>query len=129
MSQFLVVRKKTVVDQAFVAAVPEVPEVLAPDGVTVVQEFVPGVAEVPLLTHLEVEGAYLEDSAAQVALNLENNATPDADYYQLQFNGAQLQATLHPVSLKVGPRAPAPAREVVEIVAGGQDAGSAIVEV
>ncbi len=123
MSQFLAVKKKTVVDQPFVAAQPEV---LDTDGVTVIT---PAVPEQPLVTHEEVDRAYVEDNAEQVAINLANDADgngPNLDYYHIQFNGSNLIATLHPVSLKAGPRAAAPAREVVEVEAGGQDVGSGV---
>ena len=119
---FLVVMKKTIVDQPFVAEVIEDLNVDPP---------IAAAAEIPLVTHDEVAGTYIEEDAAQVAMNLEaddNGTGRGFDYYQLQFNGAQLQATLHPVTLTPGPRSAAPAREVAEIQANGQDVGSAIVE-
>lgn len=85
---------------------------------------VPPVQEV---SHDEVERVYIEDSATQVAINVEAGLAMDV--YQVQFNGAQLQATLHPVTVKGGPRASAPNREVVEIEANGTVIGSAVVEV
>lgn len=123
---FLAVTKRTVVDQPFVAAQPEV---LDEDGVTVIT---PAVPEQPLITHEEVDRPYIEDDAATVARNLEADAQgsgPGIDYYHLSFNGPALNASIQPVVLKAGPRASAPAREIVEIEAGGQDVGSAIVEV
>jgi hypothetical protein len=129
MSQFLVVMKKTVVDQPFIEAQPGVDEVLAPDGVTVVEPAIPAVPEQPLVTHEEFDRAYVENDAATVAKNLAEGLTPTYDYYQIQLSGPNLQATLHPVTLKSGPRTAAPAREVVEIEAGGQGVGSVVVEV
>jgi hypothetical protein len=127
--QFLVVVKKTVVDQKFVAAQPEIPEELAPDGNTVVQEFVPAVPEQPLITHEEVERSYIENDAATIARNLDGNLRPEYDYYAINYNGTNLQATLQPVTIKAGPRATAPTREIIELEAGGQDVGVAIVEI
>jgi hypothetical protein len=77
---------------------------------------------------LEVAKTFIENDPKTVIQNLEN-AVPNLDYYQIAFNGAQLQAALHPVNLKAGPRTPGPAQEVVEIQANGQDIGSAVVEV
>jgi hypothetical protein len=77
---------------------------------------------------LEVSKTFIENDPTTVAVNLEN-AVPNLDYYQIEFNGAQLQATLHPVNIKAGPRTAAPAREVVEIEANGQNVGSAVIEV
>jgi hypothetical protein len=114
MSVFLVVTKKKVIDvPADPGAVPPVVEV----------------------SHLEVDQVYIEVSAEQVTRNLEaiaDNPDPDgadADYYNIQHNGAQLQTTIHPTQLKATPRAPGPALEIAEIEANGQDVGSAIVEV
>ena len=84
----------------------------------------PPVAEV---SHEEVISPYIEDAVAQVAANISAGLLMDA--YLLQFNGVTLQATLHPVTLKAGPRTPAPDREFVEIEANGQVVGSAVVEV
>lgn len=135
-SKFLVVVEKTVVDQPFIAAVPEVPavpEVLASDGTTVLQPAIPAipaVAEVPMVTHQEIDGTYIEDSAEQVAKNLlddEAGTGRNYRYYEIRFNAA-LMPQLHAVRLKPGPRAPAPAREVVTIEADGQDSGSVIVD-
>lgn len=132
MSQFLAVTKKTVVDQPFVAADPGRPAEIDPDTGVELSPAVPPTPEQPLITHEEVDRSYIEDDAEQVARNLEADAQgngPGIDYYHLSFTGAQLQASLQPVNLKAGPRTAAPAREVVEIEAGGQDVGSAIVEV
>ena len=125
MSEFLVVVKKTVVDQAFEPAIPEVIEDL-----TAVPPIAgsPAVPEVPLITHEEVDKVYVETDAGTVARVLAEGNHPLMEFYQIQFNGVSLQATLHPVTLKAGPRTIAPAREVAEIQANGQDAGSAVVE-
>jgi len=78
-------------------------------------------------SHIEVEQTFLENAATQVAANLA--AGLSIEYYDIQFNGAQLQATLHPVSLKATPRVSGPTTEVAEIEAAGQDVGSAVVPV
>jgi hypothetical protein len=115
---FLAVLKKTIIDVPFQA---EIVEDLVADPPVV------GVPEVSEESHLEANKVYIEDSGAQVAKNLE--AGLPIDYYNISFNGVQLNASLQPVSVKGGARASAPDREVVEIEAGGEDVGSAVVEV
>lgn len=131
MSEFLAVEISTIVDTPFSPAVPAVPEVLAPDGVTVVEPAVPAVPEQPLVSHEEVTRTWVEKDAGTVVRVLEQGSPKPGrryEYYQIQFNGTTFQATLHPVSIKAGVRQAAPAREVVEIQANGQDVGSAIME-
>lgn len=131
MSQFLAMIRKTVVDQEFEAAIPEVPAVLDDDGNEIVPA-VPAVPEVPLITHEEVDRYYIEDNAAQVALNLaadEDGTGPGIDYYHISATGAQLNTSVQQVNIKAGARGQAPAREIVEIQAGGADVGSAVREV
>ena len=70
---------------------------------------------------------FIEENAETVAVNLEA-AVPDLEYYHISVVG-QGNVTIQPVNVKAGPRTSAPAREIVEIEAGGQDVGSAIVEV
>lgn len=96
---FLAVTKKTVVDT------PAQPEVLDTDGVTVIT---PAVAAV---THEEVDQLYIEDAAAQVAINMANNV--GIDYYSIKVNPTTLKPTLRTVREKG--RTAAPAKEVVTI--------------
>lgn len=114
MSYFLAVQKREVVD---VPGDPGDPTATPP------------VPPTPAQTHEEIKNAWVESSAEQIAINLADDADgdgPGIDYYHLQFNGAGLVATLHPVTLKAGPRQPAPTREVVEIEADGSDVGSGV---
>jgi hypothetical protein len=115
---FLAVLKIIVIDVPFQAEIVE--DLVANPPVV-------GVPEVPEESHLEVDNTYIESSAEQVAKNLE--AGLPIDYYNISYNGAQLNAALQPVSVKGGARASAPGREIVEIEAGGQDIGSAVVDV
>jgi hypothetical protein len=133
-----------------VAAIPEVVEVLevlevreviedltaVPPiiGVAPVEYVAPvapvaAIPEVVEVSHLEVGGTYTENNPEAVAKDLAATADGNGsgnDYYHLTFNGAPLNAALQPVSLKVGPRAAAPGREIVEITAGGSDVGSTV---
>jgi len=139
MNQFLAMTRKTVVDQAYQAAIPEVPEVPAvfddsdpPVEISPAIPAIPAVPEVPLITHDEPDAFYIENSAAQIALNLAADADgtgPGIDYYYITANGAQLNVAVQPVNLKGGARGQAPAREIVEVQAGGVDVGSAVREV
>jgi hypothetical protein len=131
---FLAVTKMKVTDQPFRAAIPEIPAVMdnTVDPPVEITPAVPAVPEQPLIEHDEINNVYVERDAALVAQHLAADARgdgPGIEYYHISFNGAQLQASLQPVNLKAGPRTQAPAREIVEIEAGGQDLGSAIVEV
>jgi hypothetical protein len=88
----------------------------------------PGPPPVAEVSHLEVNQAYVEDAATQVAINLEL-PVPNMDAYRLSFNGPDLNASIQPVTIKGGARAPGTGREIVEIEAGGNTVGSAEVEV
>jgi hypothetical protein len=77
---------------------------------------------------LEVNQVYIEDSPEQVAINMEL-PVPNMDAYHLSFNGPDLNASIQPVTVKGGARAPGTGREVVEIEAGGGVVGSAEVDV
>jgi hypothetical protein len=86
----------------------------------------PPVAEV---SHQELEHVYVEDSAAQVAINLEL-PVPNMEAYLIKFSGPNLVATLKPVNVKAGARAPGTVKEIVEIEAAGEGVvGSAEVTV
>lgn len=89
----------------------------------------PPVPPTPAVTHEEVDNTYLETDVTTIIRNLENPPENRIEYYEVQFNGPTFQATLHPVNLKAGPRAAAPAREIAELEANGQTVGSAILEV
>jgi hypothetical protein len=110
--RFLIITKVKVIDTPGVPADPGPPAVPA----------------VPEVSHLEVAQAYIEDAATQVAINLEL-PVPNMDAYHLSFNGPDLNASLQPVTVKGGARAPGTGREIVEIEAGGSTVGSAEVEV
>ena len=116
---FLAVQKALFIDTTFQAEIVE--------DLTAVPPIV-GVPEVAEVSFLIISKTFVEDDAANVARNLEA-AVPNLDYYFISFSGPSLNAALQPVTVKAGPRAAAPGREVVEIVAGGQDVGSAVVEV
>lgn len=115
--RFLVITKRTVIDTPAQAAVPADP---GPPPVAAI----PAVAEV---SHEEVNQAYIEDSATQVAINLEL-PVPNMKMYLIKFSGPGLQASLKPVTVKGGARAAGPSREVVEIEADGGVVGSAVVD-
>lgn len=78
------------------------------------------------LARLNGEGGkiFLTESAESVATNLarmDEGETLNLEYWHVK-DGPTL--TLNPVTLKSGPRSNAPAKEVVEIEAGGEDVGS-----
>lgn len=110
--RFLIVTKRKVIDTPGVPADPGPPVVPA----------------VPEVSHLEANQVYVEDSAKQVALNLEL-PVPNMDAYYLSFSGPDLNASIQPVTVKGGARAPGTGREVVEIEAGGGVVGSAEVDI
>ena len=116
---FLAVLKRKVIDVPFQA---EIVEDLAANPPIV------GIPEVAEVSHLELAKTFIENDAGAVVRNLESNIE-NLDYYAITFNGAPLNAVLQPVTIKAGPRTSGPAREVVEIEAGGQDVGSAVIEV
>ena len=116
---FLAVLKRKVIDVPFEAEIVEDLAAVPP---------IAGVPEVAEVSHLEVAKTFIENDSETVAINLENNVS-NLDYYYISFNGAPLNAVLQPVSVKTGVRASAPDREIIEIQAGGQDVGSAVVEV
>lgn len=71
---------------------------------------------------------FVTDDAAEVTRNLERMADGDAlnlEYWKVKDG---VNVSLNPVSIKGGPRASAPAREIAEIEAGGEDVGSAEVD-
>jgi len=68
------------------------------------------------------EGLGLEDDPVKVVDALLNN--PNLDYFNIKITGPS-NATLTKVTLKPGPRSDGTPREVVEIVAGADDVGSA----
>ena len=131
MSQFLVVVRETIVDQAYVPGVPEVPEV--PEVPAVFDDSdppveitpaipaipaVPAVPEVPLVTHQEVRNCYIEDAPAAIAKILatkddDPTVYEDLDVYSLKFNPTTLRPTIKTVRVKS--RAAAPAKELVTI--------------
>lgn len=110
--RFLIVTKRKVIDM------PEIPADPGP----------PVVPAVPEVSHLELNQVYIEDSSEQVTRNLEL-PVPNMDAYHLSFNGPDLNASIQPVTVKGGARAPGTGREIVEIEAGGGVVGSAEVEV
>ncbi len=64
---------------------------------------------------------YIEDSAKQVAINMD--AGLDIDYFEIEL--LPNATVLHPVNLKAGPRATGQAMEIAEIESNGQTVGSA----
>jgi hypothetical protein len=88
----------------------------------------PGPPPVIEVSHFEVVQAYIEDSSTQVAINLEL-PVPNMDAYHLSFNGPDLNASIQPVTVKGGARAPGTGREIVEVESGGNVVGSAEVDV
>ena len=75
-------------------------------------------------TNREPVGIALEDDVERVVSNILNN--PDIDYFNIKIT--RTNATLTKVTLKSGPRASAPAKEIVEIVAGSDVVGSSEVQ-
>ena len=112
--RFLIVLKRKVIDTP---ASPGVPADPGPPAIPAI----PPVAEV---SHLEVQQAYVEEAAAQVAINLEL-PVPNMDAYHLSFSGPNLNASIQPATVKGGARAPGSGREIVEIESGGNVVGSA----
>ena len=119
MSEFLVVVRKTIVDQAFVAAIPEKPAEMdnTVDPPVEISPAVPAVPEVPLITHDEVGKVYMEKAPETIAfiLDLQEKGDPamaNYDVYALDFN-PQLRPTVKTVRIKS--RAAAPAKELVTI--------------
>lgn len=86
-----------------------------------------GSPEVSEESHEEISNIFLEDASAQIAKNLAAGLL--MDYYEIDTAPITFAVTLHPVSLKAGPRATAPDREIVEIEASGKVIGSAVMEV
>ncbi len=116
--RFIIVTKRKVIDTPASPAVPADP---GPPPIPAI----PAVAEV---SHLEVNQAYVEESAKQVAINLEL-PVPNMDAYFLSFSGPDLNASIQPVTVKSGARAPGTGKEIVEIEAGGGVVGSAEVDI
>lgn len=83
------------------------------------------VPPVPPTTHDEVGQIFLEDNVDAMVRNLELGLP--IDYYYIRVSGPNLLPSIQPAGLRPGPRNPAPAREIVEIEAGGQVVGSAII--
>jgi len=103
---FLVVRKKTYVDQQFVAAVAKVP---ATDD----QPAIPAVKEVPLIEHDEVVQCFLETDHAAVAKHLADpDKLPGFTYYAIVFDD-DLNPSFRTVREKG--RKKAPAKEILTI--------------
>ena len=123
--RFLIVTKRKVIDTPAVPEVPAVPADPTTQPPTPATPAIPAVVEV---SHLEVDQVYVEDSPAQVARNLEL-PVPNMDAYHLSFSGPDLNASIQPVTIKGGARAPGTGREVVEIEAGGGVVGSAEVDI
>ncbi len=116
--RFIIITKRKVIDT------PASPAVAADPGPPPIPA-IPAVAEV---SHLEVNQVYVEESAKQVAINLDL-PVPNMDAYHISFNGLSLIATIKPVTVKSGARAAGTGREIVEIEAGGGVVGSAEVDV
>lgn len=113
---FLAVTQKKVIDVEFQAEIVEDLDANPP---------IAGAPEVAEVSHQEVDQTYVEDSAAQIAKNL--NDDRGIEYYGIRFN-PQLKPQLHEVKLKGGARASGPSTEIVEIEADGVDVGSAVVD-
>ena len=132
MSQFLAVRTRTVIDQAFVAAIPTIaaiPEVVEdltespPIAGQPAVPAIPGVKEVPEISHDEVFRCYLEDNPAQVAKHLADPQRNDLTYYAINFDD-DLNPSFSEVREKA--RKKAPAKELITIEdADGNEVGSA----
>ena len=78
-------------------------------------------------SHLELVTMGIEKSTELITRNLNDERT--IDYYEIQLSGPNLNASIHPVSLKTTPRDPGPESEFAVIQANGQDVGSALVKV
>jgi len=119
---FLVVRKKTYVDQAFEAAIPKVPAIkaikedLTTDPITDAQIAVPAVPAVPEVQHkehTEVVQCFLENDPAKVAQHLADpDARPGHTYYSIVFD-KHLEPQIKTVRKKS--RVAAPAKETFTI--------------
>lgn len=66
--------------------------------------------------NLEIAKAFIEINDADVAKNIEAGA--EVEYFAISLTSQN--ATLKKASIKSGPRAAAPAREIIEVEAGGQ---------
>ncbi len=120
---FLVVRKKTYIDQAFVAAAAKVPAVkaiaedLTTDPVTeavAAVAAIPAVKEVPHIEHDEVVQCFLENDPAKVAKHLADpDARPGFTYYSINFD-EDLEPMLSGVREK-GQRVKAPIKHIMTI--------------
>ncbi len=85
-----------------------------------------GVAPTPDIDDVsQPDRVFLEGDTEQVVFGTIDGTIK---YFYLKLTGGQ-QIVLVPVTLKPGPRAAAPAEEIVEIVAGPDTVGSAEVEV
>lgn len=120
---FLVVRKKTYVDQQFEAAVARVPatkaiaEDLTADPIidaVLAVPAIPAVKEVPLIEHEEVVQCFLENDAATVARHIADpDARPGFTYYSINFD-EDLEPSFSPVREK-GQRVKAPIKHILTI--------------
>lgn len=83
------------------------------------------------LVRLNGEGGkiFTTENAAEVATNLERMSDGENLALEYWYVKDGVNVSLNPVTLKGGPRASAPAREVAEIEAGGEDVGSVEVAV
>ena len=116
--QFLVVVKKTVVDQPFVAAQPEVPAVMddTVDPPVEVTPAIPAVPEQPLITHEEVERCYIETDAAAVAKVKAAQADDPEAHADLEIWSLKFNTALRPNVRRVRIRSRAPVANVPEEV-------------
>ncbi len=114
---FLVVRKKTYVDQAFEAAVPAVKAIkedLTTDPIILAEDAVKAVKEVPEITHDEVVQCFLENNHDAVAKHLADpDARPGFTYYSISFD-KHLEPMLSGVREK-GQRVKAPIKHIMTI--------------
>lgn len=74
--------------------------------------------------NLEIAKAFIEHDAGDVARNIEAGVA--VEYYAISLTPQN--ATLKKASIKTGPRAAAPAREIIEVEAGGQVVASAEID-
>lgn len=116
---FLAVVTREVQVKPAVPAVAELPEVIDAETEEVLVEGVPAVPGKDAVVEVQVSQVSVTFDADSVAQNLA--AGRNIKYYKI--NAKPASCTLKPVTLKAS-RKPAPAREIVEVEAGGVVVGS-----
>lgn len=138
---FLAIIKNRVIDVVGQPAVAEVVGVPPQPGLeerrdadgNITQEFRPerpaieavaAADAVPEEAHFEFNRMYLDNDVRSIAAQIERGDY--IDYYSVEVNG--LVPSLVPATIKSGPRRREPAREIIDIEAGGRVVGSAIID-